>query len=750
MPLHDLTLAEKAALTSGGGVMTTKPIEGADIPSVRMADGPHGVRPKRENPDAAEELGPESFAPATCFPPAVALGSSWNRALAHRVAGAIAAEAAAHGIGVVLGPGVNIKRSPLCGRNFEYFSEDPVVSAEFGAAMVRGLQDAGTGATLKHFAANNQETDRVRVSADVDERPFREIYLRAFERVVREAKPSAVMCAYNGVNGVTCSENTRLLTGILREEWGFEGLVMSDWGAVHNRVAALRAGVDLEMPYSGGETDREVAAAVGAGDVDQAVLDRSVARLVDFAQRHKALATHDAETRYDEHHSIAGEAADQCIVLLKNDGGLLPLDPAAGSLAVIGELARTPRFQGAGSSRVNATRVETPWDALHAAAASAEFAPGYVLADGPEPHGDGARLADDAVRLAAAADTAVLFLGLPAQDESEGYDRDTIDLPAAQLALLPRIVAANPRTVVVLSNGGVVRVSPWHRDVPALVEGWLLGQAGGGALARVLFGEVNPSGKLTETIPERLEDAPSYLTFPGSEGHVRYGEGIFVGYRGYDATRRDVAYPFGHGLSYTTFAYDGLHVEADDTGFAVRVAVTNTGDRAGREVVQVYTSGPDSSKVERPVRELRGFADVSLEPGETREVRIEFARSDLAYYSVRDNGWRVEGGTYRFEAAASSRDIRLTAETEVAGDGHRALTIRSTFGEWLDHPVGGPRLLAWFATVGGDDTHRLDDPALLRSIGAMPVADMAIYSSGRMDLDALRALAEQVTAETRA
>ncbi|MFI6983666.1 glycoside hydrolase family 3 C-terminal domain-containing protein [Embleya sp. NPDC050154] len=749
MAAHDLTLTDKAALTSGLGQMTTKAIEHAGIPSITMSDGPHGLRLQRPDREPGQlDLSPA--APATCYPPAVALGSSWDIELAHRVGAALAVEAAAHGIGVLLGPGINIKRSPLCGRNFEYFSEDPTHSAEFGGALVRGLQEHGTGATLKHYAANNQETDRMRVSADIDERPLREIYLRAFERVIRRARPWAVMCAYNGVNGVTLSENTRLLTDILRTEWGFDGLVMSDWGAVRDRVAALRAGLDLEMPPTGGRTDREVVAAVTAGELDEVVLDQAVERLVHFAHLAARPAGDGSTAPYDEHHRLAGEVADNCVVLLRNEGPLLPLDPASGSVAVIGELARTPRFQGGGSSQVTPTRVDVPLDHIRelATGARVDFEPGYPLADGPEPDADPVGAADRAVRLATASDTVVLFLGLAQQDESEGFDRDHIDLPAEQLALLERILAVNSRVAVVLSNGGVVRTAPWHERVPALVEGWLLGQAGGGALARVLFGAVNPSGKLAETIPLRLEDSPSFLTFPGAEGHVRYGEGVFVGYRGYDAARREVAFAFGHGLSYTTFAYRDLTVAptADDTGFAVRVTVANTGDRAGREVVQVYSSAPAGSTVERPIRELRGFASVRLEPGESREVLVEFDRADLAYYSVRNDGWRVEGGTYRIEAAASSRDIRLSVDLAVTADDAGAeLNVHSTLGEWLAHPVGGPLLLERLARASSDLTSRLaEDPMLQRAAHNVPLEVVADFAGGLIGRDELAVLAERV------
>ncbi|MEW2278456.1 glycoside hydrolase family 3 C-terminal domain-containing protein [Streptomyces cyaneofuscatus] len=747
-----LTLAEKASLTSGGGDFVTSAVDRAGVPAITLSDGPHGLRLPKEAGDGGQ-LDLHSAAPATCYPPAVALGSSWDPELAHRVAGALADEATAHGVRVLLGPGINIKRSPLCGRNFEYFSEDPLLTAELGGAMVRGLQESGVGAALKHYAANNQETDRMRVSADIDERPLREIYLRAFERIVRRDRPWSVMSAYNGVNGVTLSENTRLLTDILRTEWGFDGIVMSDWGAVRDRVAALRAGLDLQMPGTRGRTDAEVVAAVRDGSLDESVLDTAVVRLVRFARRATAGDRRPApQMTVDDHHRLAGEAAERCVVLLKNEDGLLPLSPDAGSVAVIGEQARTPRYQGAGSSQVTPTRLDVPLDALRdrAEGARVAFAPGYALAGTGtvQNPADENALTEEAVRLAAGSDTVLLFLGLSAQDESEGFDRDHIDLPEDQLRLLEAVVAANPRTVVVLSNGGVVRTDPWHRTVPALVEGWLLGQAGGGALARVLFGDVNPSGKLAETVPLRLEHAPSHLSFPGEEGHVRYGEGVFVGYRGYDAADREVAFPFGHGLSYTTFTYSGLRVapEGDGSRFAVAVTVANTGPRTGRETVQVYSGGPAGSSVARPPRELRGFASVTLAPGESREVVVRVSREDLAYYSEREGGWRVEGGDYVIAAGASSRDLRLSAEVTVVGDPSRlVLTGRNSLAEWLEHPVGGPLLMKGFAegrAAAGAEAgpSALENPVLWRFLAGMPLEVIADFPQSPVGPEGVAAL----------
>ncbi|HWU11871.1 MAG TPA: glycoside hydrolase family 3 C-terminal domain-containing protein [Streptomyces sp.] len=743
-----LSLAEKASLTSGAGDFVTTAVPDAGIPAVTLSDGPHGLRLPKESGDGGQ-VDLHSAAPATCYPPAVALGSSWDPELARRVAGALADEATAHGIRVLLGPGINIKRSPLCGRNFEYFSEDPLLTAELGGAMVRGLQESGVGAALKHYAANNQETDRMRVSADIDERPLREIYLRAFERIVRRDRPWSVMCSYNAVNGTPLTENTRLLTGILRTEWGFDGIVMSDWGAVRDRVAALRAGLDLQMPGTHGRTDAEVVAAVTAGELQESVLDTSVERLALFARRAAGGGRPGGRMPAEEHHRLAGEAADRCVVLLKNEGNVLPLDPSRGSVAVIGELARTPRYQGAGSSQVTPTRLDTPLDSLRGLAEGTrvDFAPGYTVpggaADAPTADAAGA-LSDEAVRLAAGCDTVVVFLGLSAADESEGFDRGHIDLPDGQLRLLERLVAANPRVVVVLSNGGVVRTAPWHDTVPALVEGWLLGQAGGGALARVLFGTVNPSGKLAETVPLRLEDSPSHLSFPGEEGHVRYGEGVFVGYRGYDAGAREVAFPFGHGLSYTTFSYSGLRVVQTGDTFSVTVTVTNTGARPGREVVQIYSSGPPGSAVARPPRELRGFASVTLTPGESQEVSVEVARGELAHYSAREGAWRVEGGDYGIEACASSRDIRQSAVIRVEGDPSGiALSGRSTVAEWLNHPVGGPLLMERFLAAraeAGAAAGAMEDPVMARFLAGMPLEVIAEFPQSPVGPDGVAEL----------
>ncbi|KIP94960.1 beta-glucosidase [Microbacterium sp. MEJ108Y] len=705
----DLTLEEKASLTSGADFWTTKAIERVGLPSIMMTDGPHGLRKQAGGTD---HLGLSSSVPATCFPPAVGIGSSFDPEIVERVGAAIGVEAAIEDVAIVLGPGINIKRSPLCGRNFEYFSEDPIVSGILGAASVRGVQSQGVGTSLKHFAANNQEFDRMRASSDVDPRPLHEIYLRGFERVVKDAEPWTVMCSYNRINGVYASEDPWLLTQVLRDDWGFDGVVVSDWGAVNDRVAGVAAGLDLEMPSSGGRTDAQLVAAVRAGELDESVLDTAADRAIDLvgkAQRRPAVA---GPLDVDAHHALAREAAGRSIVLLKNDGDVLPL-AVEQRIAVIGAFATEPRFQGAGSSLINPTRVDTAWDELRAVGGeNVTYAAGFAVEGGAIAASG--RSADDlraeAVAVASAADVAVVFLGLPAAEESEGFDREHIDLPAAQLEVLDAVIAANPTTVVVLSNGGVVAL-PFAARVPAIVETWLLGQAGGGAVADVLYGAVNPSGKLTETVPVRLEDNPSFGSFPGEFGHVRYGEGVLVGYRWYDAKGLDVTFPFGYGLSYTTFSYGEASVAASESGdIVVRVDVTNTGARDGREIVQVYAA-PVTSVVQRAPRELKAFASVALAEGETRTVELIVRREDLAYWDVRVDRWVVESGEYTVEVAASSRDIRSSATVQVEGDAvSLPLTMNSSIGDVLAHPVAGPIVMGALGGFLGELTGA-DSPA---------------------------------------
>jgi beta-glucosidase len=717
-----LTPEERASLTSGADFWMTKAIERAGVPAIMLTDGPHGVR---KQVAATDHLGIAESVPATCFPPAVGLGSSWDPVLVRRVGEALGVEAAIEGVDVLLGPGVNIKRHPLCGRNFEYFSEDPILAAALGVGFVSGLQSTGVGASLKHFAANNQETDRLLVSSDVDPRPLREIYLRAFQRVVTEAQPWTVMCSYNRINGVHASQDPWLLTDVLRGEWGFQGLVVSDWGAVAQRVPALRAGLDLEMPSSGGRTDKQIVAAITDGTLDEGVLDRAVTRVLDLVAKASTRPPVSGPLDVDTHHQLAREAAGRSIVLLKNDDGLLPLSRST-TLAVIGAFAENPRYQGAGSSHINPTRLDTALAEIRALSqAEVMYARGFSCDEG----GSADDLRAEAVAAAQECEVAVVFLGLPARAESEGFDRQHIDLPADQLALLDAVVEVNPQTVVVLSNGGVVAL-PFADRVPAILEGWLLGQAGGGGTADVLYGMVNPSAKLTETIPRRLADTPAYGNFPGEHGHVRYGEGLLVGYRWYDERGLDVAFPFGHGLSYTTFEYGQPTVAATPDGdLEIGVPITNTGTVPGREVVQVYTSLP-SSQVQRAPRELKAFASVPVEPGATVDAHMIIRREDLAYWDVRVDRWVVEGGAYLVEVGASSRDLRATTTIEVAGDRVvLPLTEESRLSDVLMHPVAGPvaRVAVTAMRAAFDSGSQEQTESMEKMLASMPIGRMVNF-----------------------
>ena len=743
--LAELTVDEKAALCSGAGFWHTRAVERLGIPSIMVSDGPHGLRIQVGDGD---HLGIDASRPATCFPPAVTIASTWDVQAARRVGEAIGAEARVGGLAVVLGPGINIKRSPLCGRNFEYFSEDPLVAGELASAMVDGLQSHGVGASLKHFAVNSQETDRLRVSAEVDERTLREIYLAAFERVVTAAKPWTVMCSYNRINGVYASQDPWLLTEVLRNEWGFDGLVVSDWGAVNDCVAAVRSGLDLEMPSTGGISAATLAGAVANGSLDEAVLDVAVTRLLGLIGR--ALPGIDTGGSFDvdAHHMVARTVAADGAVLLKNNNDILPLDLHAGQrLAIVGEFARTPRYQGAGSSQVNPTRLDNALDALRVGVAdgvTVDFAAGFLI-DGAsnaiETDKPVSALVDEAVACAEGADAVVVFLGLPAGEESEGFDRTHLDLPADQVALLAAVAQVNPRVVVVLANGGLVVTDDWEADAAAILECWLGGQAGGGAVADVLLGVVNPSGKLAETIPLRLADTPAYLNFPGEDRVVRHGEGIFVGYRGYDMLERDVAYPFGFGLSYTSFDYRDLTVRVVDWGddlVEVTASIVNVGDVAGAEVVQVYVAAPDST-TPRPIRELKAFAKVHLEPGASQQVQFCLTRRDLSTWSPRLGGWRFEPGRYEIAVAASSRDPRLVGVVDVPGMSPATPLDRgSTLAEWLDHPTGHEVLLGALRNApGGDLSSLLDDPATLRMIGPFPVVRLLTMMGATFDASAL-------------
>lgn len=662
--ISQMTLEEKASLCSGKDFWHTQGIERLGIPSVMVTDGPHGLRKQAEG---ADHLGLHDSVPATCFPSAAGIASSWDRDLIQGMGEALGEECQAENVAVLLGPGANIKRSPLCGRNFEYFSEDPYLSSEIAASHIRGVQSRGVGTSLKHFAVNNQEHRRMSVDAVVDERTLREIYLASFEGAVKKGQPWTVMSSYNRVNGTYASEHEELLNGILKEEWGLEGFVMSDWGAVNERAAGLAAGLELEMPSSGGIGAKKIVDAIQDGSLPEHKLDAAVGRILRVVLRAAAEKVENASYDRDEHHALARKIARESMVLLKNEAGILPLK-RSGRIAVIGELSKRPRYQGGGSSHIIPTQLDRIYDEFvkEAGEAQVNYARGYNL---KQDDTDEALIAE-AVKAAGEADVAVLFAGLPDAYESEGYDRTHLRLPENQLRLIEELSQVQPNLVVVLSNGSPVEM-PWLGGVKGLLEAYLGGQALGGAIADLLFGTVSPSGKLAETFPVRLEDTPAFLNFPGTGDRVEYREGLYVGYRYYDKKAIEPLFPFGFGLSYTTFDYSDLRVSSAqasaDQGVEVSVNVTNTGSVLGKEVVQLYVRDVEST-VDRPERELKGFGKVELQPGETATVSFVLDRRAFAYYDVEAADWRVESGVFELGVGSSSRDIKQTAEVDIEGD----------------------------------------------------------------------------------
>lgn len=681
--VSQMTPEEKASLCSGRDSWRTKEVKRLGIPAVMMSDGPHGLRKVIEDPNNPNT---RDSVPATCFPTASALASSWNPDIVRKIGAALGEECLSEQISILLGPGCNIKRSPLCGRNFEYFSEDPYLISEIASAYVKGVQSKGIGATVKHFAANNQETLRFIINAEIDERTLREIYLAGFEGVIKQAKPWLVMCAYNSINGDYCSENKKLLNDILKKEWGFKGFVVSDWGAVYDRVKGLAAGLDLEMPGSNGERDKKITEAIKAGKLKESVLDRSVKRLLSVI--YKAAANIKPGASYDKaaHHALAKAAALESIVLLKNEDNILPLKKT-GTIAVIGAFAGNPRFQGGGSSRVNPSAVDIPYDEIAKAAQASRllYADGYALDDTDIEFGmqqlksladtPDEALIKQAADTALAADTAVIFAGLPDNFEYEGVDRKHLRIPEGHRALIEAVAAVQKNTVVVLSNGAPIEM-PWLCGVKGVIEGYLGGQAFGGAIADILFGKVSPSGRLAETFPARLADNPSYLNFPGGRRNVEYREGIFVGYRWYDAMDIKPLFPFGYGLSYTTFEYSGLKLSkktiSEGEPLNVSVSVKNTGKRRGKETVQLYVRDVKSSVV-RPAKELKGFKKLDLKPGQRKQAEFNLDKRAFAYYDAGRREWAVESGEFEILIGRSSADILLKDTAYVSASERKAV-----------------------------------------------------------------------------
>lgn len=677
--VNELTLEEKASLCSGADFWHTKAIDRLNIPAAMVSDGPHGIR-KQES--LADHMGVAESIKAIGFPTASAMACSFDRDLLHKVGDALGEECVAEDLAVLLGPGINMKRSPICGRNFEYYSEDPVVAGELGAAFVNGVQEHGVGTSLKHFAANNQEWRRMSISAEIDERTLREIYLAAFETVVKKAQPWTIMCSYNRINGVYSCENDWLLNKVLRDEWGFEGLVMTDWGAMDERVPSLKAGLDLEMPDCHGETDKLIVKAVQSGELEESVLDTAVERILTMVDKYltarkgidPASMVHplpsSVERGYDvaAHHALARTTAEQSAVLLKNED-ILPLQKDK-KIAFIGEFAKVPRIQGGGSSHINNTSIES---ALDAAGDSVSYAQGFHIDEETTDE----TLLQEAITLAKESDVAVIFAGLPDSFESEGFDRTHLNMPANQNELIARISEVQPNVVVVLHSGSPIAM-PWLDKVAGVLQMYLAGQASGGAAVNLLFGDATPCGKLAETFPLHLEDNPSYLNFPGNREKVCYQEGVFIGYRYYDKKKMDVLFPFGYGLSYTDFTYSNMKVTVNGKNAAdvdviketdeivVSADITNTGNCDGAEIVQLYIKNPVVYEI-RPEKELRNFAKVFLKAGETKTVTFTLNARAFSYYETRIHDWYAESGDYEILLASSSRDIRLQDTVSITG-----------------------------------------------------------------------------------
>jgi len=695
--LGKMTVEEKVSLCSGFGPWSTKKIERLGVEPVFMSDGPHGPRwMKTQSYTQRSQWDMSSLAsfttksgyldllhPVTDFPSIATLGSSWNRELLKQVGEAIGEEAKHFGIGILLAPGVNIIRHPLCGRAYEYFSEDPVVAGELGSAYIMGVQSTGVGATLKHFVCNNAEFERLSMDSVVEERALREIYLATFERIVKKAHPALVMESYNKVNGTSLAENHRLLTKILKEEWNFKGTVISDWWAVNDRVESFKAGMDLEMPQNP-LNDELLLKAVKSGEVSPEQLDDSCKRILTLAVNHGKLGkTH---VDFDAHHELARKAAAESIVLLKNENNILPLKKDE-EILVVGSFAKTPRYQGVGCSIVNPRKLLTPLEELAKTVDKIDYAPGY-----DENNQTSEGLIEEAVNKSRRAKTVIIFAGLPEEVETETHDRTDYMIPESHRKVIEALTAIKNRVIVVLQNGSAIQLNPWIQKTSAVLEAWLGGEAGAAAIVNVLFGEVNPSGKLAITFPERIEDTPGYLHFPGENGRHLYAEGVFVGYRYYEKKEITPTYPFGYGLSYTHYTYSDLGLNkgtiTDDEQVTVSFKVTNIGEKEGSETAQVYVK-PHQSRLKRPKKELKEFTKIHLEPGETKTVTVTLQGRDFAYYDDHHRAWVVDSGDYTIEVGASSEEILLN-ETLHINSGQvvfTPLTGESYCYNLVDNPV---------------------------------------------------------------
>ena len=741
-----LTLEEKALLTSGRDAWSTQPIERLDIPYTWMADGPHGLR----RAPTTDTWGYGNQAPATCFPTASALSASWDMELVEEVGAALGVESNALGVDLLLGPGINIKRSPLAGRNFEYFSEDPLLSGKLGVAYINGVQGQGVGATVKHYVANNVETQRMWANSNLDDRTLNEIYMTPFEITVKEAQPWSVMACYNRVQGEYGTESLKLLTDKLKNDWGFKGFVVSDWDAVVDRVQGIRAGMHLEMPGKPARiTSKMVVDAVKNNELDEKQLDSIVKDLLRVVFMGQNTKDKFGDQNLEQHHQLARKVAAEAITLLKNTKKLLPVDTAKyKKIAVLGEFAVNPRYQGNGSSQVKPTKLDKFIDIIrqeYGQDIEITYSAGYSLADD-----DDLSLVDAAVEVAADADLALVMAGLPLSYESEGIDRKHIDLPPSHNKLISDVAKVQPNTAIILTNGSAIAM-PWVNDVSAILETWLGGQAGAGAIADAVFGVVNPSGKLAETFPVRLEDSPAFLNFPGEDGQVIYGERMFVGYRYFDKLNIEPLFPFGHGLSYTEFGYSNLKLSSTDITdkdqLQVSLTVTNTGKVKGKEVIQLYVADKESS-VQRPVKELKAFDKIELAPGESKEVSFTLSVRDFSYYSKVYDRWLAESGEFDILIGSSSRDIRLTGSLNLSNTEklNYKMTKFSFFSEYWENPQLKPLLIEfmpkWIKAMTPEGKP-VEEAKIEDFLQQQPLIKFPYFTGGEVDEQSIKAFVEK-------
>ena len=724
--VKQMTLEEKAGLCSGLDFWHTKPVERLGIPSVMVSDGPCGLR---KQDDKADHLGVNESIKAVCYPSGCLTACSFDPELLEKEGATIGDECLAENVAVILGPALNIKRSPLCGRNFEYFSEDPYLAGVISASFVKGVQSKNVGTSIKHFAVNSQEYRRMSCSSNVDERTIREIYFPAFEKTVKEGKPDTVMCSYNRINGGFASENKWLLTEVLRKEWGFEGYVVSDWGAVNKRVEGLVAGLDLEMPDSGGTTDRQIVEAVKSGKLKQSVLDKTVERILRIVFK---FVDGKKEGNFDKeaHHKLVAEIAKESMVLLKNEKNILPLkEKDAESILFVGEFAKTPRYEGGGSAHINTWKVTSALDAAKACGLKVNYVQGYDVKEKKDK-----KLLPEAIEASKKAKTVVIFAGLPDSYESEGYDRKDMKMPQNQDVLISEIAKVNKNVVVVLHNGSPVEM-PWVNDVKGILESYLAGESVGTAQIALLFGKANPCGKLAETFPVKTSDNPTFLNFPGNGHDVNYAEGIYIGYRYYDKKEMKVQFPFGHGLSYTTFEYSDLKLSSknilDTDKLEVSVKVTNTGKVSGKEIVQLYVSELTGTHEDRPVKELKAFTKVQLNPKESKVVTMTLDKRSFAFWNTEIGDWYAPTGEYLISAGASCNDIRLKAKVNVTSTAKGVFKINenTVLEEMLEHPVAAkcaePLVKSFMDEMLGDrsesEKESVSDEMMLAMLRSMPL-----------------------------